>query len=132
MKELKLGLQLGYWGAGPPAGAADLVAEAERLDFDSIWTAESYGSDALTPLAWWGSATEKVRLGTSLCQISARTPVALATNGTVREARGLTSRTKISLSLMAYCTFISPITPIAFAIAAVSAFSSVTIAGDSV
>jgi F420-dependent oxidoreductase-like protein len=78
VKELRLGLQLGYWGAGPPAGAADLVAEAERLDFDSIWTAESYGSDALTPLAWWGSATEKVRLGTSLCQISARTPVAMA------------------------------------------------------
>ena len=78
MKELKLGLQLGYWGAGPPAGAHELVAEAERLDFDSIWTAESYGSDALTPLAWWGAATERVRLGTSLCQISARTPVAMA------------------------------------------------------
>ena len=78
MKELKLGLQLGYWGAGPPAGAQELVAEAERLDFDSIWTAESYGSDALTPLAWWGAATERVRLGTSLCQISARTPVAMA------------------------------------------------------
>ena len=78
MTELKLGLQLGYWSAGPPVGAQELVHEAERLGFDSIWTAESYGSDALTPLAWWGSSTERVRLGTSLCQISARTPVAMA------------------------------------------------------
>ena len=43
-----------------------------------VWTAESYGSDALTPLAWWGSRTTKVRLGTSLCQLSARTPTAMA------------------------------------------------------
>ena len=57
MASLKLGLQLGYWGAGPPANAPELVAEAERLGFDSVWTAEAYGSDALTPLAWWGSRT---------------------------------------------------------------------------
>ena len=75
---LKLGLQLGYWGSGPPAHAPELVAEAERLGYDSIWTAESYGSDALTPLAWWGAATSRVRLGTSLCQLSARTPTAMA------------------------------------------------------
>jgi F420-dependent oxidoreductase-like protein len=78
MSGLKLGLQLGYWGAGPPANAVELVAEAERLGFDSMWTAESYGSDALTPLAWWGSVTENMRLGTSLCQLSARAPVAMA------------------------------------------------------
>ena len=78
MKQLKLGLQLGYWGAGPPPGAVEAVAEAERLGFDSMWTAESWGSDALTPLAWWGSRTEKMRLGTSLCQLSARTPTAMA------------------------------------------------------
>jgi F420-dependent oxidoreductase-like protein len=75
---MKLGLQLGYWGAGPPPHAVELVDEAERLGFDSIWTAESYGSDALTPLAWWGSRTTRVRLGTSLCQLSARTPTAMA------------------------------------------------------
>jgi F420-dependent oxidoreductase-like protein len=75
---MKLGLQLGYWGSGPPPHATELVAEAERLGFDSVWTAESYGSDALTPLAWWGSRTSKVRLGTSLCQLSARTPTAMA------------------------------------------------------
>jgi len=77
MKDMKLGLQLGYWGSGPPANAPELIAEAERLGFDSIWTAESYGSDALTPLAWWGSRTERVRLGTALCQLSARTPTAM-------------------------------------------------------
>ena len=59
---MKLGLQLGYWGAGLPTHAPAAIAEAERLGFDSIWTAESYGSDALTPLAWWGAATSRVRL----------------------------------------------------------------------
>ncbi len=78
MKDLKLGLQLGYWGAGPPAGVPAVVAEAERLGFDSVWTAEAYGSDALTPLAWWGSATSGIRLGTSIVQMSARTPTATA------------------------------------------------------
>jgi len=75
---MKLGLQLGYWGAGPPPDAAERVAEAESLGYDSIWTAEAYGSDALTPLAWLGSRTTKVRLGTALVQLSARTPVATA------------------------------------------------------
>jgi len=78
VSRLKLGLQLGYWGAGPPSGAGRLVAEAERLGYDSVWTAEAYGSDALTPLAWWGSRTTRVRLGTALCQMSARTPTATA------------------------------------------------------
>jgi F420-dependent oxidoreductase-like protein len=75
---MKLGLQLGYWGAGPPSDAPELIAEAERLEFDSVWIAESYGSDALTPLAWWGAATKQVRLGSALCQMSARTPTAMA------------------------------------------------------
>jgi len=54
MKNMKLGLQLGYWGAGPPANAGTQVADAERLGYDSIWTAEAYGSDALTPSAGGG------------------------------------------------------------------------------
>jgi F420-dependent oxidoreductase-like protein len=78
MKNMKVGLQLGYWGSGPPPRAQELMLEADRLGFDSVWTAESYGSDALTPLAWWGARTEHVRLGTSLCQLSARTPTAMA------------------------------------------------------
>jgi len=78
MAGMKLGLQLGYWGAHPPADAGDLVAEAERVGFDAVFAAESWGSDAFTPLAWWGSATRRVRLGTSVAQLSARTPTACA------------------------------------------------------
>src|ERR1700722_15494988 len=78
MKDMKIGLQLGYWGAGPPPNAVELVQEAERLGFDSAWTAEAYGSDPLTPLAWGGSRPERAPLGSSLCQPSARTPTAMA------------------------------------------------------
>lgn len=78
MGELKLGLSTGYWSAGPPAGALEAVTEADRLGFHSVWTAEAYGSDALTPLAWWGSHTERIKLGTSIVQMSARTPAATA------------------------------------------------------
>lgn len=75
---MKLGLSAGYWSSGPPAGIAEQIAAAEDLGFDSMWTAEAYGSDALTPLAWWGGKTSKIRLGTAIAQISARTPAAMA------------------------------------------------------
>jgi F420-dependent oxidoreductase-like protein len=75
---MKLGYHTGYWSSGPPAGVTDAIALAEKLGFESIWTAEAYGSDCLTPLAWWGAATSSVRLGTNLLQISARTPAATA------------------------------------------------------
>ena len=78
MTELKLGYNTGYWSAGPPKGALAGIQEAERLGFDSVWTAEAYGSDALTPLAWWGAQTERIRLGTGIIQLSARTPAATA------------------------------------------------------
>jgi len=77
-KQLKLGYTIGYWGAQPPAGVPEALQEAERLGFDSCWTAEAYGSDALTPLAWWGAATTTLKLGTSICQLSARSPTAMA------------------------------------------------------
>jgi F420-dependent oxidoreductase-like protein len=77
-RELKLGLNTGYWTGGPPSGVTEAVAEAERLGFDSIWTAEAYGSDCLTPLAWWGASTERVKLGTAIVQMSARQPAATA------------------------------------------------------
>jgi F420-dependent oxidoreductase-like protein len=76
--DLKLALGLGYWAGGPPPGMQETILEAERLGFDSIWTAEAYGSDALVPLAWWGAATERIKLGTGIVQISARTPAATA------------------------------------------------------
>ncbi|CQD21463.1 coenzyme F420-dependent oxidoreductase [Mycobacterium lentiflavum] len=75
---MKLGLQLGYWGAQPPENHGELVAEAEAAGFDAVFTAEAWGSDAYTPLAWWGSSTRRVRLGTSVVQLSARTPTACA------------------------------------------------------
>ena len=75
---MKLGLQLGYWGATPPTDALEKLLEAEKLGFDIAFTAEAYGSDAFTPLAWLGSQTSRIRLGTSIVQISARTPVATA------------------------------------------------------
>lgn len=75
---MRLGLHLGYWSAGPPPGAAEAVRWAEAHGIDSVWTAESYGSDALTPLAWWGAATSRIRLGTAVVQMPARTPTATA------------------------------------------------------
>ena len=75
---MRVGLSAGYWGSGPPLGVEQQLAEAEALGVDTFWTAEAYGSDALTPLAWWGSRTSSIGLGTSICQLSARTPTALA------------------------------------------------------
>jgi F420-dependent oxidoreductase-like protein len=75
---MKLGLQLGYWGAQPPTNHAELVATAEESGFDTVFTAEAWGSDAYTPLAWWGRETTRMRLGTSVIQLSARTPTACA------------------------------------------------------
>jgi F420-dependent oxidoreductase-like protein len=75
---VRIAVSAGYWGAGPPPGAADLFDAAERLELDQVWTAEAYGSDAWTPLAWWGSRTSRVRLGTAVSQLSARPPATLA------------------------------------------------------
>ena len=78
MRDIKLGLQLGYWGASPPPDLVGIAQEAECLGYDSIWTAEAWGSDAFTPLAWIGAHTSRIRLGTSVVQLSARTPTATA------------------------------------------------------
>lgn len=75
---LKLAYGVGYWSSGPPKGALDSIIEAERLGFESVWSAEAYGSDALTPLAWWGASTTSIKLGTGIIQMSARTPSATA------------------------------------------------------
>ncbi|MEZ7240664.1 LLM class F420-dependent oxidoreductase [Rhodococcus sp. GXMU-t2271] len=75
---MRVGIAAGYWGSGPPRNVERMLAEAEALGVDGFWTAETYGSDALTPLAWWGAQTSRIKLGTSVCQMSARTPTALA------------------------------------------------------
>ncbi|MEU0478722.1 LLM class F420-dependent oxidoreductase [Streptosporangium sp. NPDC006013] len=75
--DLKLGLNLGYWQRDAD-DATELVQAAERLGYESVWTAEAYGSDAFTPLAWYGARTSRIKLGTSVVQISARTPTATA------------------------------------------------------
>jgi F420-dependent oxidoreductase-like protein len=74
---MRLGLVTGYSGQqmGLPM---DLILEAERAGFDSVWTAEAYGSDAVVPLAWIGALTKKIRLGTGIMQMPARTPAATA------------------------------------------------------
>ncbi|MDJ0787168.1 MAG: LLM class F420-dependent oxidoreductase [Myxococcota bacterium] len=75
---MKLGLQLGYWGAAPPDDFVGTAQLAESLGFDSIWTAEAWGSDAFTPLAWIGAHTERVKLGTAVVQLSGRAPTSTA------------------------------------------------------
>jgi F420-dependent oxidoreductase-like protein len=78
MSSLNIGLQLGYWQAQPPTDLIGVAQAAESAGYDSIWTAEAWGSDAFTPLAWIGAHTSKIRLGTSVVQLSARTPTATA------------------------------------------------------
>jgi F420-dependent oxidoreductase-like protein len=76
---MRLGLMLGYWGLGLTAqDQIELVREAETSGFDSVWTAEAYGSDAATPLAWFAAQTERIRLGAAILQIPGRSPAMTA------------------------------------------------------
>ena len=70
---MKLGLSIGYSGAEMKV-PVERVQMAEKLGYDCVWTAEAYGSDAVTPLAYLAAKTEKIRLGTAIMQVSARTP----------------------------------------------------------
>ncbi len=74
---VNLGLVLGYSGAKMSVNM-DMVLEAERLGFGAVWTAEAYGSDAISPLAWIGAQTTKIKLGTAIMQMPARTPAMTA------------------------------------------------------
>ncbi len=74
---MKLGLSIGYSGAELQVPIA-LIQHVERLGFDSVWTAEAYGSDAITPLAYIAAKTERIRLGTGIIQVAARTPAGTA------------------------------------------------------
>ncbi|MBI3991943.1 MAG: LLM class F420-dependent oxidoreductase [Candidatus Lambdaproteobacteria bacterium] len=74
---MRLGYMAGYQGAQARIDVG-LVQEAERLGYDVVWTAEAYGSDAVVPLAWMGAHTSKIKLGTAIMQIPARTPAMTA------------------------------------------------------
>jgi F420-dependent oxidoreductase-like protein len=74
---MRLGLMVGYSGAQVSLDM-NLIREAERAGFDSVWSAEAWGSDAVTPLAWIGAQTSKIRLGTAIMQLPARSPSSTA------------------------------------------------------
>ena len=75
---MRLGLNLGYWGAGNDADNLALAREADRLGYSVVWAAEAYGSDAATVLAWVGAQTQRIDLGSAVFQIPARTPASTA------------------------------------------------------
>jgi F420-dependent oxidoreductase-like protein len=84
---LKLGLNLGYWGIGPQGDeAVEAVRAVERLGYDSVWVAESYGSDAVSVLAWLVPQTETIKLGAAIMQVPARPPAAAAMAGCTIDA----------------------------------------------
>jgi len=75
---MKLGLGVGPLGPPGSMRIVELAQEAERLGYDTIWCPEIYGADCFTPLSWIGAHTERINLGTSIMQISARTPASAA------------------------------------------------------
>jgi F420-dependent oxidoreductase-like protein len=87
---MKLGVNVAYWGFGiGPQEQLQLVQEAERLGYDSVWAAEAYGSDAATVLAWLAAGTSKIKLGSAIFQMPGRTPAMTAmTAATIDELSG--------------------------------------------
>jgi len=84
---MKLGLNLGYWGIGPRGDEAlEIVRAAESAGFDSVWAAESYGSDVVSVLAWLAPQTETIQLGAAIMQVPARAPAAAAMAGCTIDA----------------------------------------------
>ncbi len=76
---MRLGLSIGYWGLGlSNEDQLALVQEAESLGYDSVWTAEAYGSDAVTVLAWLAGQTSKIKLGSGIMQMPGRSPAMTA------------------------------------------------------
>jgi F420-dependent oxidoreductase-like protein len=75
---MRLGVNLGYWGAGNDKDNLVLAQEADRLGYSSAWAAEAYGSDAATVLSWVAAQTERIDIGSAVFQIPARTPAMTA------------------------------------------------------
>jgi F420-dependent oxidoreductase-like protein len=74
---MRLGLNFGYWGSEPNDNIS-MAIEADRLGYHSLWTAEAYGSDAVTPLTWLAAKTERINVGTGIMQMPARSPAMTA------------------------------------------------------
>ena len=89
---MKLGLNIGYFGTAI-ADDFTLISTAEDLGFDSVWTAEAYGADAVTPLAWVAARTDRIRIGSAVLQMPARTP-------------GMTAMTASTLDIMSNGRFL--------------------------
>jgi F420-dependent oxidoreductase-like protein len=75
---VKVGIQLGYWGRTPPVDLTETLGTVDDLGLDSVWVAESWGNDAFTYAAWVAAHTSRVRVGTGIVQMAARTPSATA------------------------------------------------------
>ncbi len=99
MRSVKLGLGLDLWAGSGLQVPVPLVQRCEALGYDSVWTAEAYGSDAITPLAFLAAYTTKIRLGTAVIQVSARTPTATAMAMATVDAMAGGNRTIIGLGL---------------------------------
>jgi F420-dependent oxidoreductase-like protein len=82
---MKLGLSIGYSGAHLDV-PVNLVQRAEELGYDSVWTAEAYGSDAVTPLAYLAAVTKRIKLGTGIMQLAARSPANAAMSAATVDA----------------------------------------------
>ena len=89
---MKLGLNIGYFGTAI-ADDFTLISTAEDLGFDSVWTAEAYGADAVTPLAFVAARTERIKIGSAVLQMPARTP-------------GMTAMTASTLDIMSNGRFL--------------------------
>ncbi len=87
---MKLGVHIGYWGLGLSSqDQLEIVHEAERLGYDSVWTAEAYGSDSATVLGWLAGQTSKIRLGSGIFQMPGRSPAMTAmTAATIDQLSG--------------------------------------------
>jgi F420-dependent oxidoreductase-like protein len=83
---MRLGLNLGYWGAGQDADNLALAVEADRLGYAVCWAAEAYGSDAVTVLAWVAAQTRRIDVGSAVLQIPARTPAMTAMTAATLDA----------------------------------------------
>src|SRR5947207_14054187 len=91
---MKLGVHVGYWGLGLTSqDQIEIVQEAERLGYDSVWTAEAYGSDATTILGWIAAQTSKIKIGSAIFQMpatsAAMTPMTAATSDQLSDWRML-------------------------------------------